>query len=270
MRQLLLFLIVGLTLFGSETPNFTHLDKTENAVFFLTTPKSGSNLISASLSIITRRPISWLYWKKQIFNPNSPPRDHPSYNRLGLDLVSEKPLLYRTHFELADLSKIRSESNKLILVTRNPKELLYRDLFNKSRNSINPTTQFIHNFIDQYLKPFKIYESWHLEKRFFVYYEDFIKNGDQILLEILSFMNEEPTFYEDFLINRQTYLSLLLESYKMQPTHNAGGSSVVNEPKAIFYTRNADPAVLHYIDEYIQNKEPVIWEKYLKRYQTSL
>ena len=61
---------------------------------------------------------------------------------------------------------------------------------------------------------------------------------NETLLEILQFMEEEPLFLEDFLINEQVYLARLLHSYTNQHVHNFGGSSSKKGPKAIHYTKN--------------------------------
>jgi hypothetical protein len=81
-------------------------------------------------------------------------------------------------------------------------------------------------------------------------------------------MKEEPAFLDDFLENRDEYLSQLLNSYTAQHTHNLGGSSSKEGPKAIYYTKNIDEGQLKLIDQYLKKESPEIWEKYLKRFET--
>lgn len=256
-----------LCLNASDIPDFNHLENTKNAVFLLSTPKSGTNVISGSLSVITRKPISWLYWKRTILDPTSKWREHPSYNRLNLDLVTDIPLLYRTHYEFDELLQIDSERNKLIFVTRNPKELLYRRFLLENEPTAQPTAEFIEEFLKEYLNAWYVFHAWHPKNRVLVYYEDFIVNDEAILVNLLNFIDEPPLYLDDFLTHKQDYMHRLLDSYKKQHTHNSGGSSSINGPKPIHYSKNADSSVLQFIDHYLKTTAPHIWELYLKRFQ---
>ncbi len=237
-RSIFILCFIHLALYGSKIPNFDDLSKSKDVTIMLTTPRSGSNLISASLTALTRKPISWLDLKNKIFDPIH--RNHPSYNRIGLPLVSEIPLLYRTHSEFSRLMKFPSQFNKLIFVSRNPKELLYREFFLKAPRGDNPSPQFIKSFLDTYLQAMSIFDAWCSETRMLVFYEDFIQYDDEILLQLLQFMGEEPVFYDDYIANKQEYLSRMLESYTKQHVDNSGGaSSSTGGPKAIYYTEEA-------------------------------
>lgn len=270
MCRILFLIFIQTAIYGSEVPNFKKIDKSRNVTFFLSTTKSGSNLVSASLSAITRKPISWLGWGNKIFDPSFEGRNNPSYNRLGLSFVSDKPLLYRTHYGLSKLMKVPSKLNKLIFVTRNPKELIYRKFFLQSPSLENPDSQFIEEFLDGYLQVFKVYNSWYPENRFIVFYEDFIDQDEVILLQVLEFMDEEPKFLDDFINNKQEYRIRLLNSYNQQHKDTAGGKSSIGKSKAIHYSKNASPEILTFIDEYIKRKAPNIWKQYLKRFQVSV
>jgi hypothetical protein len=263
-----LFLIPFTILYASSVPNFKELDKTQDAVFFLSTPRSGTNLVSASLSAITRKPISWISWKEKIFKPNTPLKDHPSYNRLGLPLVTEEPLFYRTHDDFLQLNQIPSRCNKLIFITRNPKELLFRKFLTQNSSEKIPDRKFIKEYLDKYLQTFQVYDSWFSANRSLVFYEDFIRRGDEILLELVQFMGEKPTHLLDFQTNKEKYMSMLLASYQEQHKTVLGGLSARRGPTEIYYTKNAPLEVLTYIDDYIKKTAPNIWEKYLTRFQS--
>ena len=269
-RYFFFLLCFHFSIYASEVANCKDVGKNENVTFFLSTTKSGSNLITGCLSAITRKPISWFTWGDSILDPASKHREHISYNRIGLPLISDMPLLYRTHYEFDELMQVPSQHNKLIFATRNPKELIYRKFLILASSSENPDPNFIIEFLDKYLKAFDVFDSWFPETRFIVFYEDFIFDDDAILLRLLQFMDETPEFLDDFLEHKKEYLSRLLESYKNQHTNNSGGASSRGGPKPIYYTLNASQDILRYIDEYIQWKAPQIWEKYLKRFQSSL
>jgi hypothetical protein len=266
MRKLIFLLALHFSLYGSAIPNFENMSQCENVTFFLSTTRSGSNLVSASLGIITRKPIAWIKWGMQVFDPSSPYRNHPSYNRLGLSLISDTPLLYRSHLA-DDLSQVPSHLNKLIFVTRNPKELLFRDFYLKASSDV-PSTEFIQQFLDAYLKNFDLYDSWLAENRYLIFYEDFIYQDDQLLIQLLQFMGEEPTYFEDFLSHKEEYLARLLDSYKTQHSTNKGGASSKDARKLLYYSESVPIHILTYIDDYLKSAAPTIWERYLKRFQS--
>ena len=255
-------------LLQGDLPDPNNLSTTKDNVFFLTTPRSGCNFISGCLVAITRKPVWWLNWKMNVYSPTSIHKHHPSYNRLQVPLVDETPLFYRSHFEYDQLMQIPSDSNKLIFVTRNPKELLYR-AFNlqRSGNEENPNVDFVKTYLDEYLKAFTVFDSWTTTNRCIIFYEDFIASQDDVLIAILQFMNEEPTFYEDYLEHKEEYTAKLFESYQRQHEIKLGGRSSIDGPKAIYYTKNASKEVLHDIDDYLkEHTSSDMWTLYLKRF----
>ena len=261
------FFFLAIIAGASEVPDFNHLSNTRGATIFLSTERSGSNLISTSLAAITRKPISWLHWKTSVFEPNSERKQQPAYNRLHLPLITDQPLLYRTHGAFEELRQIPSYANRLIFMTRNPKELIFRKFSLQSPQEA-PDLLFVEDFLKKYLTAFEMYEAWDENTRMLVFYEDFIGRGDEILLELLSFMGEKLLFFEDYRMHREEYLARLLESYKEQHQKVAGGLSSRDGPTAIYYTKNAPMETLLQIDAYIERKAPLIWKKYLKRFST--
>ncbi len=225
-------------------------------------------MVTGCLTAITRKPIAWIPSENAPLDSNSQYRNHHSYNRLGLPLISKTPLLYRTHYAFKQLMKIPSEKNSLIFLTRNPKELLYRKFFLEFPSEKNPDVEFIENFSDLYLQSFFLYNSWNEKNRKLLFYEDFIQNKEEILLKLLQFMKEPPLYWSDFLTNQQGYLEKLHTSYTNQHIHNLGGISSRKGPQRIFYTKDADLETLCYIDQYLQRVAPLIWEMHLKQFAT--
>lgn len=266
-RILVFFLSLHFCLYGSAVPNFEDMSQCENVVFFLSTPQSGSNLVSGNLGIITRKPISWIRWGMKIFDPTSQHRNHPSYNRIGLRLISDTPLLYRTHY-VSDLNEVSSQKNKLIFVSRNPKELLFREFYLNAQPAELPSNEFIDDFLTKYLNNFHVYISWDAKNKYLVFYEDVIDQETEQLVKILEFIGEEPTYLEDFITNKEEYLAQQLESYKTQHARVKGGASAKDGPKTIYYSKNVPKNILTYIDDYIKKDAPRIWEQCLKRFQT--
>ena len=269
MLKIFFVCLVSFGIHASEIPYFNNISKSRNVTFLLSTTKSGTNLITGSLTALTRKPISWLSWGDSVLHPLSHWRSHPSYNRLELPLITIKPLLYRTHFGFSELREIQSDYNRLIFLTRNPKELIYRAFFLTSPTTNDPDQEFINSFLNRYLEAFDVYVSWFSDTKTIVFYEDFIKNGDEILLDLLQFMGEEPRFLEDFLENKQEYANRLLNSYRQQHKHNSGGLSAKEGPIDIYYSKNASSETLSSIDAFIEKRSPQAWEQYLKRFKTS-
>lgn len=268
--RFMIFLLCTFAGYASQIPNFQHLESTRGAVIFLSSKRSGTNLISGSLIAITRKPVSWLQWGNRVFETGSKLREHPSYNRLGLPLVSQEPLMYRTHDDFEKLRKIPSHANRLIFVTRNPKELIFRKFSLQNSNYDAPDLSLIDEFLNSYIEAFAIYDAWEPQNRYLVFYEDFIRDGDQILLSLLDFMGEKPLFFEDYQMHKEEYLNDLLDSYKAQHEKNRGGASSEDGPKEIYYTKTAPVEALLQIDACIEKRAPLIWERYLKRFRTDL
>lgn len=245
----ILVLIFACTQLHSEEAN-NPIEK----VIFLSSPRSGVNLITCSLLVITRKPIGNFDTGQIFVNPS---------NRVDIEPNTQLPFIYRTH-DVTLLQQTSSVINKLVFVTRNPKELLFRKFPNITLDDLN--SSLVTDFIEAYLERFRLYESWTDTNRKIVFYEDFIVHDDETLLELLAFMKEEPIFYSDYIQNKQHYLKMILDSYKNQ--HAGSGTSVEKDkPKATHHSKNADPALLQKIDQILQ-KEPEIWNKYLQRFQT--
>lgn len=268
MRSFLVFFFFGCVVSASEIPNFRDLSLSRGVVVLLTTPRSGTNFFSSCLSILTRRPISWLEWGDAIFHPNSDLTKQLSYNRLNLPLVDQRPILYRTHHGYRELGQISPLCNRLIFLTRNPKELLFRAYFLAYPGQKEPDFHFIQNFLDEYLIPLKLYESWNPANRMLIFYEDLIVDADRIVLDALDFMGIAPAYLEDFVENNETYKKRLLESYTKQQVNNRGGSSSIGGTKAIYYSKDIDPEILKKIDLYLMQREPNLWKLYLNRFES--
>lgn len=266
-RILILFFSLQFSLYGSGVPNFEDISRSENVIFFLSTPRSGSNLITGCLTIIARKPVSWLQWGKDVFDPLSPYRTHPSYNRLNLSLLSHIPILYRAH-DAAKLNGVISKKNKLIFATRNPKELLFRAFYLTSSPPKTPSKAFIKKFTSGYLKNFRAFNLWDPKNRYLIFYEDFINHETLELSKILRFMGEETPYIEDFKANKEEYLKRLFESYQMQHNLVNGGASSLQGPRAIHYTKNVPRNVLKSVDMALIKAAPLIWKKYLRRFRT--
>ncbi len=257
MNRILKFYNYVFLLFFMCTTSFIYCadNKPKNLVILLSSFRSGTNLLTCTLNAITRKPIG--AFPSQMIHERG-------MNRLKLDSICPTPVIYRTHYANT-LKGVSSDLNKLIFLTRNLKELLFRNYLITSLQDLQ--SKVVKSFINTYLQRFKMYESWNPDNRYFVFYEDLItQENEELTLGILDFMDEEPTFFYDYIEHKEEYLNTLLDSYIN--SRNMNGASSKNGPKTLYYSKNKDPRLLKYIDQMLQKKEPLIWEKYLKRFET--
>ncbi|MEX0961850.1 MAG: sulfotransferase domain-containing protein [Simkaniaceae bacterium] len=229
--------------------------KKESKIFLLSNPKSGANLISSSLASILKRPVG-----------RAPDKvSEKDSNRIKIDFISEKPFYYKTHrYQLVQRAPAKYE--KLILLTRNPKELLFRWFdISCSEDLRKPEIKtFLNNFIGKFL----VFENWNSQNRFHVYYEDAITDLNDTLSKLIDFINPStPVSWDDFLSNQETYLDQIRTNYVSQYGGICGKSSI-SRPKTIHYTEGKDRELLRSIDKFIKARNPTIWNKYLKRFET--
>jgi hypothetical protein len=225
--------------------------------------RSGTNLVSCSLNAITRKPVGVFPGKQYARLMNE---------RLGLDMISDEPFIYRTH-SFVDVAKASPEFSRLVFLTRNPKELLLRHFSIIQKSDLHQN--HIQAFLNEYLDYFRVLDSWPVNNRILLFYEDVIANLDQSLLTILDFIGEEPNFMDDYILHKTEYLDKILNVYKAicknqrKGEASREGESTREKPMPIYYTQNKSSELLKYIDQVLEEKDPVIWEKYLKRFQTN-
>ena len=242
----LVFLIIGL--FSSSAFPDLHSE-----TIILSTPRSGVNLFSCSLLAILRKPIGRY--------PNTIHQEGTA--RLSLDLISNTPFAYRTH-NPRDVSSANRNFEKLILITRNPKELLF------NRFEIKDITDVTHNqnierYLREYFQRFEVFLNWPENKRMLILYEDMIGSLENYLIDACKFIGEEKLFWDDFIMNKDFYLSQMREDYISQH-HDGRGASSLGEPKPIFHTIKQDKDLLKQLDEHLREMDPKIWQLFLSRF----
>ena len=90
----------------------------------------------------------------------------------------------------------------------------------------------------------------------------------EIFLDLLEFMGEDSPFLYDYIEHKETYTNKIFSSYTAQHKDAGGGMSVSDSPQAIYYTKERLPRLLQAIDQKLEKMNPVLWNKYLKRFQT--
>lgn len=252
---------------GYELISFNHLDRVENEIFFITPFRSGTNLALCSLQLLTSKPIRWFNYSRLKKTGGE------GTNRLNLKIDNSKKPLYRNHF-VTHLDEVDALKNKLIMVIRNPKEVILRycedNLIDFKKYLSNTAMHFKYISSDKsfnyYLRLLRFYEQWEGEK-YLVYYEDLLLHPQVVLKELLEFMQEGDERLEDYLENMDEYRARMLDSYSKQHKDTGGG---VSKGKDILYHSKKVPVeYLQKADRILQAKAPDLWEKYLFRYETT-
>jgi hypothetical protein len=230
-----------------------------NKAVFLTSERSGTNLVSLLLTAITRKPTG-------VFPNITFPL---GTNLFDVEPVSDVPFLYRIH-EPGGISVGTNGTwgnyNRFILLSRNPKELLCRTFSITQKSDLH--RRDVESFIKYYLSRFRKLESWAADKRLCVFYEDVISELDDTLLNILEFLGEEPRFMDDYIEHKAEYIDAVFNNYRDRYHTVKGGVSSLEGAKVTFYTQDKDVELLEYMDQVIEAHDPLIWKKYLKRFKT--
>ena len=220
----------------------------------LTYPKSGTNLTIGTIQVLTRKPAE-------------------SYtgsvtNRLELNLDRSKIPLWRTH-ETRFIRNLDPNTSRLLLVIRNYKECITKAYL----QGINFTPSQVRNCIvngeaefNHYIDNLNYYNSWpNDETKLIIYYEDLISQPRVEICKILDFFGEQDADVDGFFANYDYWSKRILDSYKKQhgAQHSSGGN------KAIYHSKDFPISILQEIDRSIQVHYPVLWEKYLNRYESA-
>lgn len=244
-------------------------ERNSPVVAFLSTHRSGTTLMACSLLAIFKRPIGKLGKK---FTEDAI-HGSTSFRLKNLNFISSKPFFYRTHLPNSIVSN-RAQLDKLIFLTRNPKELIFKHFDVRCLRDLNKPE--IKKFLEGFFKNFDLYESWPAEKRILIFYEDLCSNLNEVLFKTVSFIEaSSPIFFEDYLYNQKFHLDVIKEYYVKQHSYNKRklrnngrhGESSEKEMNRTYYTQNQDKKILRALDKIIKEKRPEVWEKYLKRFE---
>lgn len=247
--------------------------KGEPKVVFFTSQRSGSHLLACNLVAVLRRPVGFFArtFQDWVIHENT------SYRIKGIKFISMEPFCYHTH-EPSHLIANKHEFDKLILVTRNPKELIFRNFDIRELEDLD--RKEVQRFLEEYLERLVIYERWSNKKRVLFFYEDMITNLNKIISDAVNFIDPyTPSFFQEYLSRQQEYLKSIWISYVDQfgqsrfknqtPLREGGwhGQSCETGADPFYYTKNQNKEILRAIDELIKKRRPKIWEKYLKRFE---
>ncbi len=229
--------------------------------FFLTYPRSGTNLTIGILQYLTRKPLR--------DTKNNLKLNLNAYNRLKLEIENEKNTLYRLHASLdwqkELLTKLQTKKNKLLFVLRNPKECIVRHCSYSEQQFLKSVIENQGGFA-QYLFNLKIFDEWNDRTKLLLYYEDILATPEVVAIKLLEFFDESDDYLESYISNLDEILAGILTSYQKQSVVNKLKYS--NKSIVPFHSKNFSRESMRIVDEHIISAYPNLWNKYLKRYQT--
>ncbi len=226
----------------------------QDQIFLLSTPRSGTNLTISSLQIIAKIPCLFVYQEGM----EKSSRDE---NLLLIDLdFSKKPLLRIHHYSA--LKGISSAKNRLIFLTRNPKEIFLRNFGRRGHGKKEKIRDFAFQYLNYYLKMFRFFDDWDPSRRLLVYYEDILLFPKKTLKGILKFLGEEERGLSDYMNHMDAYRMRILESYHQQHESKSKGKDI------LYYSKQSPQRILLELDAMVKEMDMDLWNKYLYRFET--
>lgn len=257
-------------------------------------PKSGSNLVLATLQETTKKPVQqWQKTGTKCIN---------KFNHLQATIDSEKMPIFKLHshkLEKRLLNRIDTCRNKLVLLVRNPKECITShfqynedELVDAIVNEKAPFKDYINTLLayDNWQEPTLSLFNWYpTPSKMIVFYEDLLENPKETFASLFNFLGENTSVDEDFFQNFDKVSNQILESYEKKyfkkiavPTEviQKGVEKTVNKMKLVFsrsssrgkntsfHTEHFSKESLEKIDDHLKTNYPMLWEKYLSRYSS--
>lgn len=220
--------------------------------FILSFPGSANTWIRYCLEYLAKRP------SFARFGPTKHPTGLPLALMGGFDVDLDSPPFEKVHspYDIG-VAKGKRDQDILIFILRNPKEVFARNL------KPEILAQYIHN---GYTKPaLRVYfddliefDKWDDHKKILIYYEDLITFPEQILAQLLQFLNEPLDPLVEFMANYQMHKQKGLEIKKTLSQNYTNGQETV------FHSKKLTKEECKKIDFLIADRYPELWEKYLK------
>lgn len=227
-----------------------------NCDFLFTSMRSGTNLTVTTIQLLTSKPVSF-------FSPREIHRkDLLGINRLNLEEDETKKPFFRTHNPC--IGKLSDEDNRLIMVLRNPKEVLLGFLYDKE----DKFAEFLEEkgAFKGYLGRLGVFDRWNPENKLLIRYEDLIQKPEEVLPILLDFFDDSHERLADHLENIEDLREKMASSYKRQ--HVNGGCPLSRTQNVLFHSEQMPIELLKKADEILKRSAPDLWEKYLYVYET--
>ncbi len=241
------------------------LEKKDDVIIFLSNQCTGTNWAICCMQVLTKRKCYYLH------EAVKGPITHDGFNFLELKLDQSLSPIYRTHYNPPP--SLRKEGNKLLVITRNYREVFLRRLTaNKDRTIDQRYRDAIDNgalepYINRFLRLYQTYERWPENSRYMFAYEDLIENPRETLEGILDFLGEKKSLLNHLMDLLGIYKHQMITIYsKLQ---DVWGGSMSNGDDILYHTKHADKSVLKDIDDqFCACVSDEMWNKYFAKYAT--
>jgi hypothetical protein len=225
------------------------IEASEPQQFLLSFPRSGNTWMRYMIEFLTRRPTA--------YRPNQNKMNLPigSLEKFKID-YSKSPVWKAHSPNDLRLNKIPDTSKDLLIfVVRNPKECMTRH-FGRSpnRNDLINGEYFIN---------LRAYDEWNPDKRLLVRYEDLVVKPQEVARQLLTFLGDPDTYFNEFFDNYEFHKSRALSIYSQEGSRSKGSD-------VLFHSKKIDSEYLKQIDAWIAELHPTLWEKYLSVYAEEL
>lgn len=216
--------------------------------FLLSYPRSGNTWLRYCLEYLTGRPTMHRFNIKD-------KRNCPIGWLAGFEVDCSKPPIEKVHCKKEiDRSKHDPDNDLLIVIVRNPKEALSRQL---GQEITLPLLKKRGGGYDAktYFDNLATYDSWKSENRILIYYEDLLTKPKETLACLLLFLNESLEYLDCFMNEYEAHKIHAIEIYK---------ESKSDVTDLLYHSKLIDVDHRRQIDEWIAQLYPAMWDTYLK------
>lgn len=116
--------------------------------------------------------------------------------------------------------------------------------------------------IDEVFKNLQFFDDWSKHSRYIFYYEDLIASPKEEIEKLLSFLEEDTKDLDLFIDNIDFHKKKCLSYYDKRFGTLSKGSSTT------FYSEQYSDTIIKTIIQNLKNKYPLLWKKYLTRYDS--
>lgn len=217
-----------------------------NRIGLLSYPKSGSNWLSYCIEYLTDIEV--------VGRDSGKFGIHTVWSKARLPDVPYRKDVVIEKFHCLDVGKSTWENvnyDKLIFILRNYKECVYN--FENTFNLLLTEERDVN-----YVRILKLFDSFP-RKKIVVYYEDLMTLPKEELKKICTFLNCDNEFFEEFFCNFHEHKMRSLQLYR-------GPGGAKSNGELIHHSKDIDTKILQSIDKEFENKYPILFDKYLRRY----
>ncbi|MCF7853145.1 MAG: sulfotransferase [Simkaniaceae bacterium] len=234
-------------------------------------PSSGNSWCRYALEYLSKRPstryfFDYQYDRKSYFSLPEKERHwfnaiNPSWGiqfpDIGIDF-SKAPIL--KHHDVTNVYQkaglqplIYPSKDKLILIVRDYKELYYR---NSSSNRAP-----IESTLGNYFNLLEFYYYYPEDKKILVYYEDLLSEPNKFFSSLLEFTGDSKDYLEEFIEQIEFHSGRCASLYNIPKHAKSLGK------KNFRYSNQVHRSALLKLEQEVKEKHPIIFDKYLKKYQ---